>query len=51
MKEIDEFTKDLLSTSKLGDIKNYHTIAAMRAAYKRRVKYPARYRSSSEVLR
>ena len=50
-KEIDEFTKELLSTSKLGDIKNYPTIAATREAYKRCGKDPARYRPSAEALR
>ena len=48
-KEIDEFTKELLSTSKLGDIKNYPTIAATREADKRCGKDPARYRPSAEA--
>ena len=50
-KEIDEFTKELLSTSKIADIKTYPTIAATREAYKRCGKDPARYRPSSEALR
>ncbi|NLI35430.1 MAG: hypothetical protein GX416_02770 [Bacteroidales bacterium] len=50
-KEISDFTKELLSTSKIEDIKQQPAIAATREGYKKCGKDPARYRVSSEALR
>jgi DNA/RNA-binding domain of Phe-tRNA-synthetase-like protein len=49
--EINDFTKGLLATSKIEDIKLQPAIAATRAGYKSCGKDPARYRVSSEALR
>lgn len=49
--EIDEFTDELLATSRIEDVKNFPTIAATREAYKRCGKDPGRYRPSAEALR
>lgn len=50
-KEINDFTKELLSASKIEDIKQQPAIAATRDGYKKCGKDPARYRVSSEALR
>jgi DNA/RNA-binding domain of Phe-tRNA-synthetase-like protein len=50
-KEIADFTKQLLATSQIEDIKLQPAIAATREGYKRCGKDPARYRVSSEALR
>lgn len=50
-KEINDFTKALLSTGKIEDIKQQPAIAATRDGYKKCGKDPARYRVSSEALR
>jgi DNA/RNA-binding domain of Phe-tRNA-synthetase-like protein len=49
--EIDEFTDELLATSRSENVKNFPTIAATREAYKRCGKDPGRYRPSAEALR
>jgi DNA/RNA-binding domain of Phe-tRNA-synthetase-like protein len=49
--EIDEFTDELLATSRIENVKNFPTIAATREAYKRCGKDPGRYRPSAEALR
>ena len=49
--EIGAFTLDLISNTKLEDIKNQPVIAATREAYKRCGKDPGRYRPSAEALR
>lgn len=49
--EIGNFTKELLDTCKIEDIKLQPAIAATRAGYKSCGKDPARYRVSSEALR
>jgi DNA/RNA-binding domain of Phe-tRNA-synthetase-like protein len=49
--EIDEFTDELLVTSRIENVKNFPTIAATREAYKRCGKDPGRYRPSAEALR
>lgn len=49
--EIDAFTRELTSTTKMEDIKLQPAIAATREAYKRCGKDPGRYRPSAEALR
>jgi DNA/RNA-binding domain of Phe-tRNA-synthetase-like protein len=49
--EIDDFTRQLLATSRIEEVKNLPTIAATREAYKRCGKDPGRYRPSAEALR
>ena len=50
-KEIDAFTRELTSNTKMEDIKLQPAIAATREAYKRCGKDPGRYRPSAEALR
>lgn len=49
--EINEFTRELTSTTQIDDIKLQPVIAATRKAYKRCGKDPGRYRPSAEALR
>lgn len=49
--EINTFTKELVSTTEVEDIKSHPVIAATREAYKRCGKDPSRYRPSAEALR
>ncbi|WP_077154986.1 B3/B4 domain-containing protein [Bacteroides bouchesdurhonensis] len=49
--EINEFTKELTTTTQIDDIKLQPVIAATREAYKRCGKDPGRYRPSAEALR
>jgi DNA/RNA-binding domain of Phe-tRNA-synthetase-like protein len=49
--EINDFTKELLVSDKMEDIKNQPAIATTRDAYKRCGKDPSRYRPSAEALR
>lgn len=49
--EINAFTGELTSTTRLEDIKKQPVIAATREAYKRCGKDPGRYRPSAEALR
>ena len=49
--EINEFTKELTTTTQIDDIKLQPVIAATREAYKRCGKDPVRYRPSAEALR
>ncbi|WP_321330710.1 phenylalanine--tRNA ligase beta subunit-related protein [uncultured Bacteroides sp.] len=49
--EINIFTKELTSTTRLDDIKSQPAIAATREAYKNCGKDPGRYRPSAEALR
>ncbi len=49
--EINEFTRELTTTTQLDDIKLQPVIAATREAYKRCGKDPGRYRPSAEALR
>jgi DNA/RNA-binding domain of Phe-tRNA-synthetase-like protein len=49
--EINEFTKKLIETSTLEEIKYQPAISATREAYKRCGKDPGRYRPSAEALR
>lgn len=50
-KEIDSFTQELTTTTRMEDIKCQPAIAATREAYKRCGKDPGRYRPSAEALR
>src|SRR5574344_884425 len=50
-KEINDFTKELLVSDKMEDIKNQLAMATTRDAYKRCGKDPSRYRPSAEALR
>lgn len=49
--EINEFTEQLTTTTKIDDIKLQPVIAATREAYKHCGKDPGRYRPSAEALR
>ena len=49
--EINAFTEELTSTTRMEDIKLQPAIAATREAYKRCGKDPGRYRPSAEALR
>ena len=49
--EINEFTRELTTTTQIDDIKLQPVIAATREAYKRCGKDPGRYRPSAEALR
>lgn len=48
--EINEFTRELTTTTQIDDIKLQPVIAATREAYKRCGKDPGRYRPSAEAL-
>lgn len=50
-KEINAFTEELTTTTRVEDIKSQPVIAATREAYKRCGKDPGRYRPSAEALR
>lgn len=50
-KEINAFTEELTTTTRVEDIKCQPVIAATREAYKRCGKDPGRYRPSAEALR
>lgn len=49
--EINDFTRELTTTTRMEDIKLQSAIAATREAYKRCGKDPGRYRPSAEALR
>ncbi|NDV65423.1 B3/4 domain-containing protein [Bacteroides sp. 224] len=49
--EIDAFTKELLASTQIEDIKKQAAIAATREVYKKCGKDPNRYRPSAEALR